>query len=241
MTLKAATNSGLFHDGLKEALTQLIDFGTADPISLGAINEELPAFYAFVCQTGDEQIVLFGRRLNPSNIARRGALRIIVGDEATLKRFDKELLVVDNQIDWVFAEEEFLVLQAEQLEASLVDPQRLLKRTRENAKAINEKVPIENFPEFEKRCLEVPGMQTRLARIVSSEEWQAWKPDIDELKMYSERYGSVVEWDEKTGSMKFDRLPRRQWNILKLLDQAFYTGELTKTLYEATGKHSLQN
>jgi Kiwa protein KwaB-like len=240
MKLEVATNSGLLHGGLKAALTRLVEFGTADPIRLAAVNEELPSFYVFVCQTPDERVLLFGRRLNPSNIARRGAIRFVVGDEATLKKFDKELLVVDNKIDWVFVEDEFLVLNTEQLEAALVDPDRLLDRTRANANAINEKIPIENFADFEKRCLEVPGMQTRLARIVSSPEWQAWKPDVDGLRKYSARYGNVVEWGQ-SGGIKFDGQPRRQWNILKLLDQAFYTGELTQTQYEATGKQSVQS
>ena len=39
--------------------------------------------------------------------------------------------------------------------------------------------------------------------------------------------------------MKFDGVPKRRWNILKLLDQAFYTGELTQTQYEATGEQTV--
>lgn len=241
MQLQVATNSGLLHDRLEEALKALNNFATADPISLKALHDTLPSFYVFVCHTPDEEVVLFGRRLNSANLARRGAMRFVVGDEATLKKFDDELVVVDNQIDWVFAKDEFLVLKLEQLEAAFVDPERLLERTRENAKTLNEKIPIENFAEFEKRCLEVPGMQTRLARIVSSPEWQSWTPDMDSLKKYSARYGNVVDWDEKGERLKFDGLPRRQWNIMKLLDQAFYTGELTRTQYEATGKHALQS
>jgi hypothetical protein len=239
MTLQAATTSGLLHGALSDALSQLQDFATADPITLQALHDELPSFYSFICYLPDERVVLFGRRLNPTNIARRGALRMLIGDEAVLKRFDAEIIIFDDQIDWVFADDEFLVLRAEQLEATFVDPQRLLERTRANAGAINAKVPIENFADFERRCLEMPTMQTRLARIVSSDEWQSWQPDAAALKAYSARYGNIVDWDKQSGKIKFDGQPRRQWNILKLLDQAFYTGELTQTQYEATGKQSV--
>jgi hypothetical protein len=239
LSLEAATASGLLHSGLPTAIAKLRDFASADPIRIAALHEELPSFYVFVCYTPAEEVVLFGRRLSQMNLARQGAIRIIVGNEATLKRFEKELVIFDAQVDWVFADGEFLVLKPEQLEAAFVDPAQLLERTRENAQKINQKVPIANFAEFEARCLSVPGMQTRLARIVGSPEWQAWEPDQDALKAYSARYGGIADWDERSGELRFDGALARQWNILKLLDQAFYTGELTNTQYEATGKQSV--
>ena len=241
MDLSAATESGLLHAGLEEALKKLHDFATAPPINLKTLKDSLPSFYVFVCYMPTEEVVLFGRRLNRMNLARHGAMRLVVGNEGTLKSFEKELIIFDSQIDWVYARSEFLVLKPEQLEAAFVDRERLLRRTRENARTINEKVPIANFAEFEQRCVDVPGMQTRLARIVSSPEWRAWQPDVDALKGYSVRYGNVVDWDNSTGKITFDGHPRRQWNILKLLDQAFYTGELTHTQYEATGKQSVSS
>jgi hypothetical protein len=236
MQLNAASASGLLHGGLPNALARLQNFAEPAPIGLTAVHDETPSFYAFVCYTPDEYVVLFGRRLNPSKFARRGTIRFVVGDEATLKKFDKELVVIDNQVDWLFAGDEFLVLKPDQLESAFIDPARLLAETETNASFINAKVPIENFGDFLQRCIDIPGMQTRLARIVSSPEWQAWTPDETSLKDYSARYGGVVDWDPASGKLKFDGLPKRQWNILKLLDQAFYTGELTQTQYEATGK-----
>jgi hypothetical protein len=226
MQLDAASASGLLHGGLPNALARLQNFAEPAPISLTAVHDKTPSFYAFI----------FGRRLNPSNFARRGTIRFVVGDEATLKKFDKELVVIDNQVDWLFAADEFLVLKPDQLENAFIDPARLLAETEKNASLVNTKVPIENFGDFLQRCMDIPGMQTRLARIVSSPEWQAWKPDEAALKDYSARYGHVIDWDPASGKIKFDGLPKRQWNILKLLDQAFYTGELTQTQYEATGK-----
>lgn len=217
LDLTAATESGLLHDGLAEAVKQLQNFAVPDPINLATVQDETPSFYTFICHTPAHRVVLFGRRLNPSNFARRGTIRFVVGNEATLKKFDQELVVIDNQIDWLFALDEFLVLKPEQLESAFIDPERLLAETKANADLVNTKVPIANFDEFMQRCLDIPGMQTRLARIVSSPEWQAWTPDIEALKRYSGRYGNVVDWDAR-GRMKFDGVPKRQWNILKLLD-----------------------
>ena len=85
MPLETATKSGLLHGGLSDALKQLQNFATPDPISLAAVHDETPSFYAFIVYTPEQRVVLFGRRLNPSNFARRGTIRFVVGNEATLQ------------------------------------------------------------------------------------------------------------------------------------------------------------
>jgi len=69
------------------------------------------------------------------------------------------------------------------------------------------------------------GIQTRLAPIVSSPEWQTWVSNLAALKSYSARYGDVADWDPSGGKINSDGPPARQRNVLKLLDQAFYTGD----------------
>jgi hypothetical protein len=243
-TMPLAKASGeLIHPKAGATLEALRKTADVNPLT-GNDLQEVPAFYALVWRDPTTMtVILFGRRLARQSIARRrgGFSARIAGDEATLKKFDDQLILFDDDVDWILANDTIFVFKPRPFEDSFLNPAALVEAVATNVEALRQKIPIKNFSEFQKRCGEVPSMQLKLAKIVSSPSFAAWTPSIAKLQTYSKKYGSttgpVVAFDD--GEMVFEGSLEKQWNILKLLDEAFFTSELTSTKFEATGKHAV--
>jgi Kiwa protein KwaB-like len=242
--LPSANASGeLIHPKAADALNDLRKSADVDPLTADDL-EEVPSFYALIWRdAATSKVVLLGRRLSRQSVARRrgGFSARLAGDEATLRRFEGKLIMFDDDVDWLLVEGTFFVFKPRPFEDSFLDATALVAAVGKNAETLHQKVPIKNLREFQKRCEELPSMQLKLARIVGRDGFPSWSPDLTKLETYSEKYG------DKTGpvvqfagnQMVFEGSFKKQWNILKLLDEAFFTSELTSTKFEATGKHTV--
>ncbi len=244
-TLPLSQASGaLIHPKAGDALKKLRKTGDANPLTANAL-EETPSFYALIWRDPEaKRVILFGRRLARQSIARRrnGFSARLAGDEATLKKFEGQLIMFDEDVDWILADDTFFIFKPRPFEDSFLNAAALTAAVAKNASALHKKVPIKNLAAFQKRCIEVPSMQLKLAKIVDSADFAKWTPDPVKLEQYSKKYGNnktgpVVQF--AGGQMVFEGSLGKQWNILKLLDQAFFTSELTSTKFEATGKHTV--
>jgi hypothetical protein len=243
-TLSLSNIGGDFvHPKSADALRRLQKPGNLPPLRKDALDV-VPAFYVLIWRTGSPtRTVLLGRRLARQSVAthRKGLAAVFGGDDATLKKFDDQLIMFDEDVDWILVEDDLFVFQPTRFEDAFVSSAALRAAVARYARTVSAKVPITNLDDFQKRCEDVPSMQLRLARIAESPTFLAWKPSIAKLQAYSKKYGtrSKPVVDFVGGKMVFDGSLERQWNILKLLDQAFFTGELTSTKFEATGKHTV--
>jgi hypothetical protein len=89
--------------------------------------------------------------------------------------------------------------------------------------------------DFIERCQKTPAMASKLEGVI---EQGHYKKPISVLRDYSQRYPELgVAWNGD--ALVFEGSLEKQWSILRLLDEAGFTGELSGEKFEAPGKRHL--
>ena len=121
-----------------------------------------------------------------------------------------------------------IVLNAGNFHALFRDIPALIASVDAHVQAVNHRVPIANLAEFATRIKVFPAMAVKLARVIERGDMHTRKPE--ELRKYGEDYSIEVDWQD--GKMLFDGSVAKQWNILRLLDEANTLGPVTGNKYE---------
>jgi hypothetical protein len=118
------------------------------------------------------------------------------------------------------------VLNKKNFHAMFRDIPALVAKVEEHVAAIRTHIEIDNADEFVARIKAYPSMMVKLQRIIERADMHTRPPD--QLRNYGQEYGIAVDWNGDR--MVFDGSVEKQWNILRLLDEA-------RTLGPVTGKH----
>lgn len=187
----------------------------------------VPNAWVVIAQLDDGTLAYFGARITASAILRRNnpALRIVYRDNA-FDTLDETVVTLGADFDWVSWQDTLLVLNKKNFHALFRDIPALVAKVEEHVAAVRAHIEIDNADEFVARIKAYPSMMVKLQRIIERADMHTRPPD--QLRNYGQEYGIEVDWNGDR--MVFDGSVEKQWNILRLLDEA-------RTLGPVTGKH----
>jgi hypothetical protein len=186
-----------------------------------------PSAWVVVAQLDDNTLAYFGARVTPSAILRRNspALRIVYRDNA-FDTLDDTVVTLSPDFHWVAWQDVIIVLDKNNFHAMFRDIPALVAKVEEHMATVTQHIGIDNANDFVMRIKAYPAMMVKLQRIIDRADMHTRPPEV--LRDYGQEYGIAVDWNGDR--MVFDGSVEKQWNILRLLDEA-------RTLGPVTGKH----
>ncbi|MBS1882109.1 MAG: DUF4868 domain-containing protein [Actinobacteria bacterium] len=214
---------------------QLDNFGQL-PSYADTRRRTSPNLYVIVAQAPDGSLAMFGRRVKPSSLLKSSRLLRTLFKNGTLDLIDDgPVLALEPFIDWIDWHSTVLVLDAGGFHGAFRTIEALRTAVAGHVETLSTKLAIDNLDGFIERCQKTPPMASKLASVIEQGHYE--KP-IEVLREYSDRYPELgVEWNGD--ALVFDGSLEKQWSILRLLDEAGFTGELSGEKFEAPAKRHL--
>lgn len=186
-----------------------------------------PNAWIVIAQLPDQTLAYYGARISPSAILNRSsiALRIVYHDNA-FDKLDDTVITFNPGFDWIAWQDVLIVLNAKNFHAMFRDIPALVAKVDAYVAEIVQHIGIDNLAAFADRIKSDPRMVVKLQHIIDRADMHTKPPHI--LRQYAIDYAIDVDWDGDL--MVFDSSIEKQWNILRLLDEA-------RTLGPVTGKH----
>jgi hypothetical protein len=192
-----------------------------------------PNVWVVVVQLEDDTVAYFGARITRSAVLDRAsfALRVIYRDEA-FDSLDDTVISFASRLEWIVWQGVVIVLDADNFHRVFRDVPALAAMVDDHLEAITEHVVIEGLEALSARIKANPAMAVKLSRIIERADMHTRSPDV--LRDYGEEFEIDVEWDGD--KMIFDGAVERQWNILRLLDEARTLGPVTGKKWDTSSK-----
>ncbi len=195
------------------------------------LSKARPLFYVIACHQ-DSDVVLFGRATEPRNVPKKSMRISAVFRDGVLHKLEEELVLFDSKIDWIFWKDAFYIINVPAFERVFIDRQRLIGQVTTNIAAVTQTLTVVGQADLATRCAGNLNMAVKLQRIISRGEYKKWS--VAQLKSYSQKYQPAIQW--QGDAVVFDGSLGHQWDILKMLDEAWFTAELSQEHFEATSK-----
>lgn len=213
----------------------LADFGQL-PVYGASERRSSPNLHAILAQLEDGTIAKFGRRLTArQQIKSSRWVRIFWTGESFDLMEDGPLLTLDPGVDWIELSGTIVILDTIGFHAAFRSVPELRAAVAGHVRSISDVIDIKNLDGLVERCQRMPSMASKLDSVVQQ---GLFRKPIRELKAYSSAFpGLGVEWDGD--SLIFSEDLEKQWAILRLLDEAGFTGELSGQQFEAPAKREL--
>ncbi|MGO9959661.1 MAG: hypothetical protein ACLP50_27415 [Solirubrobacteraceae bacterium] len=201
----------------------LDDFGNAKVYKRRDGRNAVPKMYVVIAQVADGTQAKFGRRVPNSNVlAKTGGIRALY-DNGTFSKLDGTVIAFDTDFDWIEWKETLWILGANGFNAVFRDTEEMKAAVVANVATIEAKITIVGSDRLIERCKASRNMMIKLQTVIDQRLFE--KP-IPMLQQYSAKYpGLRVQW--QGNDLVFDQSVERQWSILRLLDEAAFTGELS--------------
>jgi len=214
---------------------EIDNFGQLDVFGTGRQRVN-PQLYVIIAQLKDGSIAKFGRRVTARHLLKESRWIRTLWDGETFNLLDDgPVLALDPFIDWIAWRDFVLVVDAPGFHRTFRTIPQLRQAVQGHVDAITAQIGIQNAAEFIERCQTTPSMASKLESVV---EQKLYEKPIASLKAYSENYPQLgVQWagDE----LVFQGDLKHQWSILRLFDEAGFTGELSGEQFEAAAKRPL--
>jgi hypothetical protein len=186
-----------------------------------------PNAWIVIAQLDDGTLAYLGARITARSVLARDSriLRIVYSGEA-FDALDDTVITFGEGFDWIAWQGVMIVLNASGFHAMFRDIPALQAQVEANLATVTAHIGIDNLEEFGARVRAYPGMMVKLQGIIDRADMHTRPPQV--LRQYALEYSIAVDWNGDR--MIFDGSIERQWNILRLLDEA-------RTLGPVTGKH----
>lgn len=192
-----------------------------------------PNVWVIAAQLDDDTIAYFGARITASAVLDRAskALRIVYREDR-FDELDETVVSFKPAIDWIEWQRVMIVLNAGNFHAIFRDVPALVARVDSHLATITQHVGIDNLDALADRIKSYPAMAVKLSRIIDRTDMHTRPPSV--LRDYGKEYGIEVAWDDDR--MIFDGSVEKQWNILRLLDEARTLGPVTGKKWDTSSK-----
>ena len=214
---------------------QLDDFGQL-PSYADTRRRTSPNLYVITAQFNDGSLATFGRRVKPSHLLKSSRLLRTLWKDGTLDLIDDgPVLALEPVVDWLEWGSLIVVLDALGFHSTFRTIEALRQAVAGHVTTLTAELAIDNSTDFIDRCQKTPAMASKLHSVIQQGHY---KKPISVLHEYSDRYPELgVEWNGD--ALVFDGSLEKQWSILRLLDEAGFTGELSGEKFEAPAKRHL--
>lgn len=186
-----------------------------------------PNAWVLIAQLDDSTLAYMGARITARSVLARDSriLRIVYSGEA-FDTLDDTVITFGEGFDWIAWQGAMIVLNATGFHAMFRDIPALQAQVDANLATVTQHIGIDNLDEFRARIKAYPGMMVKLQGIIDRADMHTRPPHV--LRQYAIDYSIALDWNGDR--MVFEGSIERQWNILRLLDEA-------RTLGPVTGKH----
>jgi hypothetical protein len=192
-----------------------------------------PQVWLIVAQLDDDSIAFLGSKISPSAVLDRTSkvLRLVSSGDA-FDALDETVITFSTDIDWIAWQETLIVLDAKGFHAVFRDIPALIAQVDGQLQTVVQHIGIDNLDELSERIKRWPAMAVKLSRIVARADMHTRPADV--LRKYGIDYKIDVDWNDDR--MVFDGSVEKQWNILRLLDEAHTLGPVTGKKWESSTK-----
>ena len=187
----------------------------------------VPNSWIVIAQLEDDTLAYFGARITAAAMLRRNSPTLrIVYRENEFDTLDDTVVTLSPAFHWIVWQDAMIVLDKNNFHAMFRDIPALVAKVEEHVATVTQHIGIDNVDGFVSRIKAYPAMMVKLQRIIDRADMHTRPPEV--LRNYGNEYGIDVDWNDDR--MVFDDSVEKQWNILRLLDEA-------RTLGPVTGKH----
>lgn len=192
-----------------------------------------PKAWVIVAQLDDGSAAYFGARITAAAVLNRNSksLRIVFRDDA-FDALNETVITFKPTIDWIAWKGTMVILDAPGFHSVFRDIPALTKLVETHVNTIAGHVGIVNMKALADRIKTTPAMVVKLSRIIERADMHTRTPA--ELRKYGKDYGIDISW--KRDEMVFDPAVEKQWNILRLLDEARTLGPVTGKKWDSSSK-----
>ena len=225
------------HQSIKNQIGALSDLEGLEGFS--ADNEFMSSlrFYVIVLRPKTGEPIYCFRTYSPKRELGRSPLLAVVFKQGHYNRFTDRLFLFDQHIDCICQGKRLFIFKKDNFQKIFQFYELLLKTAKETLEIIKERIPIDNFDEFERACEGHLQKVAKLKNIASKPYLE--KIDMRDIKKVIKKYNLPIQTIGKGKSEKihFDKSDR--WAILRLLDDDYLESVMTGTSYEANSKRAL--
>lgn len=208
------------------------DFANLPEYRPGA-RAKKPSVWVIVAQLSDGSIAHFGTGITASAVLDRAKkLHRLVYSGEVFVGLDTTVLTLRPQTDWIAWQGVMIVLNASKFHALFRDIPALVAMVDDHLAEIVKHVQIEGLEAMADRIKGFSAMAVKLSRIIDREDMHTRAPDV--LRKYGQDYSIDVDWNGDR--MVFDGSMEKQWNILRLLDEAHTLGPVTGKHWDSASK-----
>lgn len=214
---------------------QLDDFGAAPIYGHPRRRKAAPNLYVVIAQLPNGEQAKFGSRVGARNVLAGGRGIRTLFDEGTFAKLDGTIVSFEREFDWIEWRGVILILNNTSFHITFRDIAEMERAVEAHIDAISERVNILGKDVLIERCRRSPAMMTKLQKVIDQKLYD--KP-IEQLQAYSQQYpglGVVWQGDE----LIYDGALDRQWSILRLFDEAGFTGGLSGEQFLSKSKDPL--
>ena len=192
-----------------------------------------PQVWLVVAQLDDGSIAFLGAKIAPSAVLDRTSkvLRVVSSGDA-FDSLDETVITFNSAVDWIAWRDVMIVLDAKGFHAVFRDIPALIAQVDTHLSVVSQHIGIDNLDAFAERIKGWPAMVVKLSRIVARADMHTRPAPV--LRKYGQDYKIDVAWNEDR--MVFDGSVEKQWNILRLLDEAHTLGPVTGKKWESSTK-----
>jgi hypothetical protein len=193
----------------------------------------VPNSWIVIAQLEDDTLAYFGARITAAAMLRRNspALRIVYRENA-FDTLDDTVVTLSPAFHWIVWQDAMIVLDKNNFHAMFRDIPALVAKVEEHVATVTQHIGIDNVDGFVSRIKAYPAMMVKLQRIIDRADMHTRPPEV--LRNYGNEYGIDVDWNGDR--MVFDDSVEKQWNILRLLDEARTLGPVTSKHWETSSK-----
>ena len=194
-------------------------------------------FYVIVISGGAAKSVLMFRSFSPQRELGRSLKYAVMFKNGHYDRLDERTFLFDSKIDCIAVAGQIFVIQKGNFQKIFRYFEMLKKIAKATLKKIENLIPILNFEEFSNACEVHQYKMMKLKNIADSLD--AKNVSMANLKKVIETYKLKIKVVDEKGQEKLCFDGNDRWAILKLLDDAYLTSDLTGTQYEVGAKREL--
>lgn len=199
--------------------------------------EEIPwshiHFEARIIRVGNEKAAFLRKTTSGNIIARSKKMRLLVRD-GSLESAESPIVLLDDDVDGVYWRKRLFILRTGAMETLLGFEEDVEEAVEMIAAQLNKSIPISGLSDLVAAASRHWQMAKKLQKVAQRDYIASIT--IDDVKRVAAKANLKVDFKTVDGKEHVVYATSDKWSLLRILDDDYVTGELTRRLYESTSK-----